>query len=75
MKRSRTLAAFDTWCQGLERDDLISVRSRLIAMMQLTDRHLEDHRQADPHQWDSCFVFWPAVGIFAATAVSVWNWM
>lgn len=74
MKRSRTLTAFDTWCRGLDRDDLISVRSRLIAMMQMTERHLQVHQDHDPHRWDSCLLFWPALGISLATAISYLNW-
>lgn len=74
-RKTRSVAAFDAWCSTLERTDLIKVKCRLIDMLSVADKHIEPHRQADPQQWDSCFVFWPAVGIIAASAISAWNWM
>lgn len=74
-RKTHSVAAFDAWCSTLDRTDLIKVKCRLIDLLSVADAHIEPHRQADPHQWDSCFVFWPAVGIFLATAVTYFNWM
>lgn len=74
-RKTHSVAAFDAWCSTLDRTDLIKVKCRLIDLLSVADAHIEPHRKADSHQWDSCFVFWPAVGISLATAISFWNWM
>lgn len=74
-RKTRSVAAFDAWCSTLDRTDLIKVKCRLIDLLSVADKHIEPQRQADPYQWDSCLVFWPAIGICLATGISYWNWM